>query len=312
MSLLDEHLRTDDIDEAEAFIRRVYPRARVLDSRRPFAFEQRVVGDDRVNFARFAMSSRTEVGVNFDGVLGVGQLLSGQYRAVSNGAEVDVGAPFLLGPGDARSWSEGLSLLMVNIDEQALARFAGASAEDGRGRLRIPATGPTGPAASALWQRTARYVQEMFTAPELRENELIRVAAVDMLLAAALSAFPIEPVSVPQGGAGDLALPRAVRRALAYIEDNAGTPVVLEDVALAARMSVRGLQSAFQRHLGTTPMAALRSTRLTGAHTDLLAADPRGTTVAIVARRWGWAHLSRFSAEYRARYGELPSETLRR
>ena len=35
------------------------------------------------------------------------------------------------------------------------------------------------------------------------------------------------------------------------------------------------------------------------------------TTVAEIARTWGFGHLGRFSATYRSRFGELPSESLR-
>jgi AraC-like DNA-binding protein len=34
--------------------------------------------------------------------------------------------------------------------------------------------------------------------------------------------------------------------------------------------------------------------------------------VTAVALRWGFGHLGQFAADYRARFGELPSETLRR
>lgn len=45
---------------------------------------------------------------------------------------------------------------------------------------------------------------------------------------------------------------------------------------------------------------------------DLLEADPSTTTVALVARRWGYLHLGRFSGAYRARFGEFPKDTLHR
>jgi AraC-like DNA-binding protein len=35
-------------------------------------------------------------------------------------------------------------------------------------------------------------------------------------------------------------------------------------------------------------------------------------TVAAVAHRWGFAHLGRFASAYRCRFGEPPSDTLRR
>jgi AraC-like DNA-binding protein len=39
-------------------------------------------------------------------------------------------------------------------------------------------------------------------------------------------------------------------------------------------------------------------------------ADPGRTTVTDVAHRWGFDHLGRFAASYRARYHTTPSQTL--
>lgn len=44
----------------------------------------------------------------------------------------------------------------------------------------------------------------------------------------------------------------------------------------------------------------------------LISSSPTETTVAAIARRWGFAHLSRFAQRYHAEFGEQPSETLRR
>ena len=61
-----------------------------------------------------------------------------------------------------------------------------------------------------------------------------------------------------------------------------------------------------------TPAWYLHRVRLTRAHQQLRAADPAsGVTVAAVARRWGWASPSRFSAAYRRQFGLPPSQTLR-
>ena len=44
---------------------------------------------------------------------------------------------------------------------------------------------------------------------------------------------------------------------------------------------------------------------------DLQNAMP-GESVTDIAERWNFNHLGRFSADYRARFGELPSATLQR
>jgi transcriptional regulator GlxA family with amidase domain len=78
-------------------------------------------------------------------------------------------------------------------------------------------------------------------------------------------------------------------------------------------VSERSLYAAFQRQLGVAPMAYVRRRRLERAHDELLRSSPNGRcTVIGVALRNGFTHAGRFAAAYRRRFGESPSETLRR
>ena len=106
--------------------------------------------------------------------------------------------------------------------------------------------------------------------------------------------------------------PAAVRRAAAFIDAHAGQPITLAGIAAAAGATGRALQYAFRRHYDTTPTGYLRQVRLEHAHRDLRDADPAdGTTVAAIARTWGWASPAGFTAAYRRRYGQPPGQTLR-
>jgi AraC-like DNA-binding protein len=58
-------------------------------------------------------------------------------------------------------------------------------------------------------------------------------------------------------------------------------------------------------------MSYLHDLRMAAAHRDLLGSDGK-QVVADVALRWGFTHLGRFAAEYRKRFGQLPSQTLKR
>jgi AraC-like DNA-binding protein len=58
-------------------------------------------------------------------------------------------------------------------------------------------------------------------------------------------------------------------------------------------------------------MARLRALRLEMARSELARAARNGRTVASVANELGFGHLGRFSADYRARFSESPSDTLR-
>jgi AraC-like DNA-binding protein len=103
----------------------------------------------------------------------------------------------------------------------------------------------------------------------------------------------------------------AVRSAAGLMETEPDRPLTVADLAAQAHVSVRTLEEGFQREFGTTPMGYLRDVRLRRAHADLRAADPAATTVAAIARRWGFAHAGRFSARYAAAFGETPNATLR-
>ncbi|MFG2235834.1 helix-turn-helix domain-containing protein [Streptomyces sp. NPDC048723] len=71
---------------------------------------------------------------------------------------------------------------------------------------------------------------------------------------------------------------------------------------------MRSLREGFRRHLDTTPLAYLRSVRLSLVRRDLVAvAEGRALdNVTDVALRWGFTHLARFSGYYREAYGETP------
>lgn len=106
---------------------------------------------------------------------------------------------------------------------------------------------------------------------------------------------------------------RTVQRAIAYIEAHLAAAVSMTDLASATGMSVRAIQQGFQEDLGTTPMAYLRDRRLDRVRAELSDALPSDrVTVTAVAQKWGFTHLGNFAAGYHRRFGETPSQTLRR
>jgi transcriptional regulator GlxA family with amidase domain len=101
--------------------------------------------------------------------------------------------------------------------------------------------------------------------------------------------------------------PRAVRRAVMFIQANLLEHVTAVDVAAAAGASPRALQLAFRRALDLTPMEYVRDARLAGAHAQLLVDSY--TSVGQIALKWGFSNQGRFAAAYRERYGETPTQT---
>lgn len=105
--------------------------------------------------------------------------------------------------------------------------------------------------------------------------------------------------------------PRHVRRVRDYLQAHVDEPVTPAELAVVAGASLRSLYAGFRDFCGVSPMQYLRALRLDRARHDLADAS-RSRHVAAVALRWGFGHLGRFSADYKARLGESPSETLRR
>ncbi len=107
------------------------------------------------------------------------------------------------------------------------------------------------------------------------------------------------------------AQPHTLRRAIAFIHENAHLDIGLSDIAAAIGVTPRSVQYTFRRHLGTTPLEYLRRVRLDRAHRDLQAADPAVDTVMEIAGRWRFGHPGRFSMAYTEAFGTPPSRTLR-
>lgn len=106
--------------------------------------------------------------------------------------------------------------------------------------------------------------------------------------------------------------PYYVRRAEEYIHAHAASQISIPDIAEYAGVSISALYAGFRNFRGTSPAAFLRSVRLQGVRAELLEATSRADTVTTVAMRWGFAHLGHFTAAYKQKFGEAPSQTLRR
>ncbi|MEU0786104.1 AraC family transcriptional regulator [Streptomyces sp. NPDC006173] len=105
--------------------------------------------------------------------------------------------------------------------------------------------------------------------------------------------------------------PGPVKRTVEAIRSMPQHPFTVGELAVLAGVSVRRLQEAFQQYVGMTPLAYLTDVRLICAHDELRRSAPGEVSVSEVAHRWSFDHLGRFASRYRARFGELPSQTLR-
>jgi AraC-like DNA-binding protein/tetratricopeptide (TPR) repeat protein len=105
-------------------------------------------------------------------------------------------------------------------------------------------------------------------------------------------------------------LPRGVRKAIECLESQPGRAWRVAELARTCGIAPRTLQKQFRRFVGRAPLAFLCELRLARAREELV--HGRDTSVTEIAMRYGFAHLGRFAVAYRHRYGESPSDTLRR
>lgn len=97
-----------------------------------------------------------------------------------------------------------------------------------------------------------------------------------------------------------------------FLDERRFEPVYLGEICSSIGASERTLRQCCQERFGVGPVRYLRLRRMNLARRALLHGDPNGTTVTAVATESGFWELGRFSVEYRALFGESPSETLQR
>lgn len=102
-----------------------------------------------------------------------------------------------------------------------------------------------------------------------------------------------------------------VRQARRHIEECTSDSLQVEDLCRVTRVSRSTLQRCFTSVVGVTPVHYLRLSRLGRARRMLFELRP-GQHIQDILGQLGIWHASRFAAEYRELFGELPSETLRR
>jgi AraC-like DNA-binding protein len=209
--------------------------------------------------------------------------------------------------------AEDLDARFLQLPIARLDQVADEIAGIAPGKLEFHAITPVSASMRQYWWSLMGLLGGATFAPDspmsspLVAEEMIRAAAVG-----ALHVFPNTTMTRQHMPGPGKVGPAALRRAVAFIDANAGRPVTLSDVAAAAGTGSRAVQAAFRRHYGTTPLGYARRVRLDHAHRELQAADPvRGDTVAAIAARWGFAKPDRFASYYRDAYGVLPSHTLR-
>ena len=247
-------------------------------------------------------------------MLAFGHVVRGRVACRRSGypGEHSVGDAFLAAQPGA---SYGATLDDTDIEFALLNPALIAQVADsapGRNSHPVRFTGyePISPQAAKLWVNSFAYVRDNFTDTPAADHPLLVAGAGRLLATTALSTFPNSALHDPTIEDRHDAHPANLRRAVAFIDDNAHLAICAADIAGAAHVTIRTLQLAFRRHLDTTPMSYLRRVRLENAHRDLSVAESGTTTVGAIAAQWGFDNHSRFASHYHSIYGVTPSRTL--
>jgi AraC-like DNA-binding protein len=309
---------SDDLDLTEAFLSRAYAKMRI-GSDAPEAVRARI--------SRASLPSVTvdEIDLGFEMSYSVAPLGRICLCLVHDGTIEDHvfdGVEDSFGPGDVVSFAppdlpyagrvRNARYTFTMLDTDLLAQVAAGAPGRRAEPVRLTGHRPHSAAAARRLRHSVGYLRDhVLSDPGFADQPLIASTAAQHLAAGVLAAFPNTALTDPTATDRRDAHPATLRLALSYIDDHAGEPLTVADIAAAAHVTVRALQYAFRRHLDTTPLAHLRRVRLSHAHAELLAASPLdGTTVTEVAARWGFLHPGRFATLYRRAYGRPPHRTL--
>jgi AraC-like DNA-binding protein len=313
---LERHVlfHSADLDETREHVARVFcdhrlslgPGERQIDARQHVAR----LGDVTLTYLDYGGAVDIDPGP-LDSFYLVQMPLAGRAAVRCGGEEIVSTAALASVPDPDRPlamrWEAGTPHVIVRFEREALERRA--SALTGRrieGGLGFALGFDVGGAAGARWRAALQLALAEIDAADSATNGSLGAGPLqDLLSTLLLYALPgaqSDALRTPVAASGD----RAVRAAVAFAHAHATEPIDLAAIAEAAGVGVRALQAGFRRSLGTTPLAYLRDYRLDLARQALATGREPVTQVAF---RLGFAHLGRFSAVYRERFGESPSVT---
>ncbi|MHC4849784.1 MAG: helix-turn-helix transcriptional regulator [Planctomycetota bacterium] len=217
----------------------------------------------------------------------------------------------LVHPGEELSVRSdaGFQICSVSVDEEHLRNVARGIGLDrtADAAMRNHWTRPHDDAMTAArraWQRLSagpdRNASSVLVAEWKRQLEvdLIRI----LLRALATAAGPAEFEAAR-------AMDRVIRGIESALDQRPRHAFTVRELADHVGTSERTLRRAVKAWFGEPITKIVRTRRLYGARRDLRTGRANVTGVAL---SWGFDHLGRFAGEYRALFGETPSQTLAR
>jgi len=317
---LERHLafETRDPEEARDSVARVFcpHRLELVGPRQALRARQHVarLGNLALSYVAYGAEVRIDPG-ELSSFFLIHLVHSGQSE-IRCGSSVLTGGPTMGSVSSATlglrmHWSADCAHVVLKVDRAMLERHLSDLLGETVGRpIEFAPELPVESGPGAGFRRLVDFVSAELERDDSLIASPLGVAHIEQTLMTALLTAQPSNYSAALAAPPSAAAPRHVVRAEAYIRAHADSAITIGALADAAGVSARTLFEGFRRFRGTTPMAQLKAVRLARAHEDLLIASDESVTD--VAVKWGFVHLGRFARTYRRRFGELPSETLRR
>ncbi len=224
-------------------------------------------------------------------------------------ASIKSGRGMLIPPSQGRSiTSEGYSGVWGRFSSDIIEASLGQLAE---ARIRDAATIDHAIVSPVLMHRLEQLATMSFAAFERTSVPVAALARLTKLYEELLTLEVANALLGPGGPPMTALDSRKLKRAEEYMAAHLAEAIGPDQISRAAGMSIRAMQYAFRKAHGTTPGAFLKAMRLDRVRARLFVADEK-IRVVDVAYECGFNHLGEFGAAYLARFGERPSETIKR
>ena len=310
-------IRTTEPDFARNYLGQIFANHRLVakGSRIDFAHQHTRLCDTSIGLLRYG-SDVEVVAPALDFYL-LQMTISGQVEVHSSQFERTLrpGSVFVMNPGVAyrKYWARDAQQLMIKIPRLRLERHAD-HAKQGESGVSIVFENRAYPfdgAMRPLLRRVDHLCRDLSDDNGLFGDMAVRRHVEDALLGALIATVPhVRGSSASQEISG--AIPYYLRRAESHLRDNAFRAVRMSEMTALTGVSERTLQDGFLRFRGKSPGQFARDVRLDLARCALIEQKGDDNNVTKIALRFGFAHLGRFSRSYADRFGEYPSDTLRR
>lgn len=222
---------------------------------------------------------------------------------------------FTFGPGAEFSVQtpKEFDVVGIAINEGDYQQVAASLAETGS--TRLPSTGPAVMRCPSGLAELRIFLDSLFEVldetPEMLSHPTVQRTVHSALMGHLCDAIQTAS-EVPPPLASYQARKAIVEAARSYVLGRLHDTVTIAELCDALNTSRRTIQYCFQEVLKTNPVQYLRAIRLNNVRRELRQANSATTHIQDVAARWGFWHLSHFASDYRAMFGELPSDTLRK